>query len=390
MAGADEEAPPPEAEAAEEVVEEIVEPAPDAEYTVESESESSDSMDAEAQASVDATDVTENEEVQEAAQAVDEQTYGSLGEEAPSLVPLLEENGEIHVLAQASAEGSSEETDEGQPSVSIQVIVLGAVPPTEVDSAPVVPPIPAPGLPVAHLSFIAGPGHEPGADTDSGDAAEPAPSSLEAATVTSLPAALSPLALAATAVLAATTVLASASVTSGGSLGLASLKKFLVRLLPAGFLGLFTRLSDDELLDHPRRNEIVEFVRQNPGERLEVVRKALGLANGPMLHHLRILDQGNLVRVIRSEGMARLYPAGPRVQLTPYLLPIRRRVLEELRTRPGITQREIARQVGLSERVVSYHVGWLNANGLVSVERTGAAKRCFAAWPQTAPAPVAH
>jgi winged helix-turn-helix DNA-binding protein len=348
---------------------------------VSAEGSAPDSVDAEAQVDADLSAATQNEQAQAAAAAAD---GASSSVDGPRLVILLDEVSEVHVAAGGSAQssgGADESSSGGGYTVGGYVSILGAAaPPASVEPFGYVPSVPDANLPSPQLWLASGPSDATAYSTSGEPRSESSQeTSLAAAAIDASALPVTPLAL--TAVLAATTVLASAGVSSSGGFGLAGLKKFLARLLPAGAFGLFTRLSGDQLLDHPRRGEIYEYVRQNPGERLEVARKALGLSNGPMLHHLRILDQGDLVRVVRDDGMARLYPAGPRVQPSTYLLPIRRRLLDELRVRPGITQREIARLTGLSERVVSYHVGWLNSNGLLDVQRTGASKRCFASAP---------
>jgi hypothetical protein len=156
-------------------------------------------------------------------------------------------------------------------------------------------------------------------------------------------------------------------------------RRALLRGLTLGTLSLFSRLNEARLFDHPARSEIHEFVRHNQGERLEVVRRSLGMSNGTMLHHVRILIDHDVLRLHREGAMARLYLAGPRVPASPYLPVLRKRILALLRGTPGVSQREIAMSVGVSERVVSYHVGALKSQGLLAVERAGVANRCFAA-----------
>lgn len=169
-----------------------------------------------------------------------------------------------------------------------------------------------------------------------------------------------------------------------GATAFAGLRRHVLRLMLAA--GLFSRLTQEDLLENPRRRDLVDFVRENPGERLTVVRDRLGLANGAMLHHLGMLEQRRLIRVVRADGMSRLYPTGPKIEARPYVAPRRQELLEVLRARPGVTQRELATTAKISERVASYHVRWLESRGLMRVEREGGAHRCFPAS-GAAPAP---
>lgn len=148
-----------------------------------------------------------------------------------------------------------------------------------------------------------------------------------------------------------------------------------------GFAGLFTRLSEEDLLSHPRRADLLDYVRENPGQRIQTVRDALSISNGALWHHLHLLQQRGLIKVHHDGVVARLFVGGPRVNPTPYVPPVRRLLLDQLKERPGLTQRELARAAGMSDRVVSYHVGQLSSSGLVRVEREGGAKRCFMAQP---------
>jgi DNA-binding transcriptional ArsR family regulator len=290
------------------------------------------------------------------------------GVDAPSLAALLQEASEGSVAAGAQAGAGDDRI-----TLRAWLLVDGAEP----AGAQLEAPLPATplALPSSGSAEAASP---PGAPI-----AEPAASAHAASTIRiEVPPISGPLALAA---IAATTVLA-AGASSATGLATGARRVLLRALTLVGGLGLFSRLTEADLLRHPRRHEIYEYVKENPGERLEIIRRALNLPNGAMLHHVKVLDQRNLVRIIRDGGKVRLYPAGPRIQPQPYLLPVRRRLLDQLSGQPGLTQRQVARAVGLSERAVSYHVGWLAENGLVAVERSGPAKRCFPASSRAGPA----
>lgn len=144
-----------------------------------------------------------------------------------------------------------------------------------------------------------------------------------------------------------------------------------------GWLSLFSRIAQEDILNHQRRAELLEFVRNNPGERIETARRALGFSNGSMHYHLRVLSARDLVRVHREGIVARLFAAGPKIQPAPYVPTIRRKYLQVLAQRPGITQRELATSMGVSERMVSYHVGTLAHQGFVAVQVDGGRKRLF-------------
>lgn len=146
----------------------------------------------------------------------------------------------------------------------------------------------------------------------------------------------------------------------------------------AGGLALFSRIAQEDLLHHERRSELLEFVRHNAGERVETARRALGFSNGSMHYHLKVLVDRGLLKVYKDGPYARLYPAGPKVSPLPYVSPQRRRFIDLLCARPGLSQRDLAEALDLSERMVSYHVRALQQQGLLDVAAEGHRKRLFA------------
>ncbi len=181
------------------------------------------------------------------------------------------------------------------------------------------------------------------------------------------------------AALAVTAVFGAASATAG-FLFIPGWRAALSRAVKASPLAfLFSRIAKDDVLDHPKRAEIYEFVTQNPGERVEAVRKALGYANGTMLHHLQVLRDKDLVRKVKQGGITRLFPAGPKIDPLPYLIPPRRAILEAVAAKPGMVQRQVGDRVDMSERMVSYHVKQLAGDGLVEVRRDGSCNRVYPA-----------
>lgn len=163
-----------------------------------------------------------------------------------------------------------------------------------------------------------------------------------------------------------------------GSLAVPGWRSASVRILSRlGSVVLFTRLDESQIVSHRRRSDILEFVRRNPGERVEAMRQTLGLTNGTLLYHLRVLENADLVRMRKEGSVARLFPAGPRIRAEPYLPPLRRRIMALLESTPGPTQRQLALRLQLSERMISYHVRRLERQGFLRVERTTLGKSLF-------------
>lgn len=146
---------------------------------------------------------------------------------------------------------------------------------------------------------------------------------------------------------------------------------------------LYARLRGHELTRHPKRAALLALLRERPGLTTRDLVVSTRMNQGTILHHLRALERGGLVRSKRV-GRERAWAdkaAGrlDRPTLDTLREPMRARIVEALRQAPGLTQRELARALGLSPATVSHHLGALKDAGLVTVRREGVRARCFAA-----------
>jgi predicted transcriptional regulator len=83
---------------------------------------------------------------------------------------------------------------------------------------------------------------------------------------------------------------------------------FVVKLLLAP---LFTRLTKEQALEHPRRKQIFEYIQQHPGANFREVARNTGIAAGTVRHHLNVLERsgqvvehshGSTVRLFENHG----------------------------------------------------------------------------------------
>lgn len=64
---------------------------------------------------------------------------------------------------------------------------------------------------------------------------------------------------------------------------------------------LFTRLSKEQALEHPRRRAIFEHIQRNPGTSFRETARIVGMAAGTVRHHLNVLQRSGMV-VERPHG----------------------------------------------------------------------------------------
>ncbi len=142
---------------------------------------------------------------------------------------------------------------------------------------------------------------------------------------------------------------------------------------------LFTRLNKDEVLDNFLRGAIYGYVVANPGEHYSTIRDALGAKNGSLTYHLTVLVREGKLKTTDEGREKRFWPMGFKVpepedmQLNKMQLVI----LEKIRQAPGITQKDLASQVGVTPPAVNYHVSVLASARLIRVVRDGKHTRCY-------------
>jgi DNA-binding transcriptional ArsR family regulator len=140
--------------------------------------------------------------------------------------------------------------------------------------------------------------------------------------------------------------------------------------LTAGLVGLFTRMSADRVLENPNRSLALQLVQANPGIHVEELARGCSLSRGATMHHVRVLQRAGRLRTVRAAGRILVFATGPGTVVPPahdlaVQHPSARRVLDLIRTEPGITVRELAERTGLEYGAAHYHVKRFQSMGWV-------------------------
>lgn len=152
----------------------------------------------------------------------------------------------------------------------------------------------------------------------------------------------------------------------------------LVVLLAAAWL--YRRVTRDDALDHEIRSSIVDRVRTDPGITPAELAEDLDVAHETILHHVRILEDLDLVAAHRDGKYIRLFQDGtPDRRDHPLVAALRRdgraEVLRVLRREPGLTISEIARRLDRHRTTVQHHADALEEANLV--RENGGDGRCL-------------
>jgi PKD repeat protein/predicted transcriptional regulator len=144
--------------------------------------------------------------------------------------------------------------------------------------------------------------------------------------------------------------------------------KFFTLMIP-----LFTRIRKPKVLDHFERGRIFEHIRKNPGDSYSSIRRTLGLKNGALAHHLRVLERHEYI-ISKRDGMyKRFYPKGMKIPEGTHKS-IQENILEMIMSNPKISQKEIAERMGIDRSTVNYHIKILLAMGVIRSEKSGRIK----------------
>lgn len=147
---------------------------------------------------------------------------------------------------------------------------------------------------------------------------------------------------------------------------------------------LYSRFAPSELLDHERRGRVLALIRERPGIGPTDIGQALGTSWGVTVYHLERLEKGGLLTSQRV-GHHRCYflpgmvPRDEQRNVGMFRGDTTRRVAALVAEKPGLTQSQVASELGLSASAMSKQVSRLEAAGMLRREAVGTA---FGLFPQ--------
>jgi DNA-binding MarR family transcriptional regulator len=143
------------------------------------------------------------------------------------------------------------------------------------------------------------------------------------------------------------------------------------------FLPLFTKVKKKHPLENKMRELIYEYIELYPGENYTAIKKTLGLANGTLVYHLKILMKENLVRSVSEGRYKRFYPMESKeldnIKIYEHegeqmLTELQRKIIEKLEEEPEISQVEVAKSLGVSRQLINYHIAKLVKAGVLKLK----------------------
>lgn len=168
---------------------------------------------------------------------------------------------------------------------------------------------------------------------------------------------------------------AAASTGVGGWAGWAALKKW--GWLGSAGIGGFSRIADDELLEHPLRSQIFQVIQTNPGIHASGLARQVGVGWGTITHHLEKLEKGQLVATRKINNQKCFFEQGGKVSRLDMSVAgaVKGDTVSDIAGfvlgHPMTSQKDMADALGLSPALVSFHVKKLVNLGVLDKVRHG-------------------
>ncbi len=144
---------------------------------------------------------------------------------------------------------------------------------------------------------------------------------------------------------------------------------------------------------HPTRTRILAHLRRLPGDHLRSIARSVQVSLGEARYHLHVLHRSGAVQEEKTSHRSRYYPLDSAQQAEWNLLyrrhwehrEVRTRVLSAVRAEGSLRPAEVARRIGISRQLATYHLDRLIRSGAVAREGSRYRAAEYAAAPDELP-----
>lgn len=167
------------------------------------------------------------------------------------------------------------------------------------------------------------------------------------------------------------------TVVAGSATGLGLLAYAAKKWWLSLFVPLYSRLAKSEILDNKVRARVFAHVKAHPGAHPSGIAAALGLGWGTIVYHLARLEESSLVTAREAHNRKCYFVVGGeldnagRTAVAAMSTDKARAIVELLRASPGMSQKQLADKLGISQALLSWHVKRLVQSGVVVSVRDG-------------------
>jgi predicted transcriptional regulator len=158
------------------------------------------------------------------------------------------------------------------------------------------------------------------------------------------------------------------------------------------FFPLYSRLKQKNILNQFVRGQIYGLIRGQPGIHYSKLKKVLKLGNGTLAYHLSILEKEGFISSKQDKFKKLFYPTelpskfmeidekfpkGEEHVEGIKLSNLQRKIIEVIKSNPGITQIEIANKIIVPKQTINYNIKSLKREGIIEIVKEEKATRCY-------------
>jgi predicted transcriptional regulator len=150
---------------------------------------------------------------------------------------------------------------------------------------------------------------------------------------------------------------------------------------------LYVKRDRDKTLDNFIRGQIFGFIQANPGTHYNFIKRALNLNNGALAYHLNVLENEKHIFSQNDGVYRRFYPREARIPIINgndgitythvQLNKTQDKIIKLIQKKPGLTQKEIAKQLSKSNQMINYNINSMTQLGLIELRREGNKTKCY-------------
>jgi predicted transcriptional regulator len=144
---------------------------------------------------------------------------------------------------------------------------------------------------------------------------------------------------------------------------------------------LYTKLKPDEVKNQETRNNIFSFIHEHPGCNFSDIKKSVQRSNSNVYYHISVLEREDVIfskfSGIKKQFYSSSYPSISRTFPAKEDHSIHEKIFLLLEDQPGLTQKEIAARLNISEPTVSRYVIDLMTENFIRREKEGNVWKCY-------------
>lgn len=158
-----------------------------------------------------------------------------------------------------------------------------------------------------------------------------------------------------------------------------------------GLVAGYARVSGQEILEHPGRQEVYERIKAEPGVSFTQLAERVPFGASALSYHIRVLERNEYIATVKDGRYLRFFDrqagtyAGPRKHAVSALRNTTTAAMaRHIRANPGVAQRDLAAAFGVTASTVNWHMARLAQAGLVTRTRDAHFTRHYLAegWSQ--------